>query len=77
MFISTDNLKELIFTYSMKGNENSINSGGHYKQNIINDNNRHISDSGRFTCPDDTTWEQCVRITDAPLNMHIYRTIFS
>lgn len=44
MSISIDNSNVLLFTCSMKGNENSINSGGHYKQNIINDNNRHIYD---------------------------------
>lgn len=44
MFISADNSNELLFTCSMKGNENSINSAGHYKKKIINDNNIHISD---------------------------------
>lgn len=48
MLISTDNSNVLLFTCSMTGNENSINSVGHYKKNIINDNNRHISDIRTF-----------------------------
>lgn len=44
MLISTDNSNVLLYTCRMTGNENSINSAGHYKRKIINDNNRHISD---------------------------------
>lgn len=79
MFISADNSNELLFTCSMKGNENSINSAGHYlkKKTSLMTTIDILQISGRFTCPDDATWELCVQITGAPLYMHIYWTFLS
>lgn len=74
MSISTDNSNVLLYTCSMTGNENSINSAGHYKKKSLMTTIDIFQIFGWFTCPDDATWELCVQITRAPLYMHIYWT---